>query len=78
LVLSALGRIIHALAPSGAISSLALIVIGVPAANLVGAVMFHFFERPTLGMLHRFSSTALVRPQDRYQVDTKVVETELS
>ena len=78
LVLSAFARIIYALAPSGVISSLALIAVGVPAANLAGAVMFHFFERPTLGMLHRFSSTARVRPEDRYQVGTKVVETELS
>ena len=54
LVLSALGRIIHTLAPSGAMSSLVLIIVGVPAANLAGAIMFRFFERPTLGMLYRF------------------------
>jgi exopolysaccharide production protein ExoZ len=54
LVLSALGRIIHSLAPSGAMASLVLIIVGVPAANLAGAVMFRLFERPTLGMLYRF------------------------
>jgi exopolysaccharide production protein ExoZ len=57
LVLSALGRIIHTLAPYGALSSLVLIVVGIPAANLAGAVMFRFFERPTLGMLYRFGSS---------------------
>ncbi len=57
LVLSALGRIIHTLAPSGALSSLVLFVVGVPAANLAGAIMFRFFERPTLGMLYRFGSS---------------------
>jgi hypothetical protein len=31
-----------------------LIIVGVPAANLAGAIMFRFFERPTLGMLYRF------------------------
>ncbi len=64
LVLSAFGRIIHALAPSDAISSLVLIIVGVLAANFVGAIMFTFFERPTLGMLHRFGSTAFLRSED--------------
>jgi exopolysaccharide production protein ExoZ len=54
LVLSALGRIIHSLAPSGAMASLVLIIAGVPAANLAGAIMFRFFERPTIGMLYRY------------------------
>ncbi len=49
LVLSALGRIIHSLAPSGATSGLVLIVVGVTAANLAGAVMFRFLERRPLG-----------------------------
>jgi exopolysaccharide production protein ExoZ len=61
LVLSAFGRIIHALAPSGAMSSLVLIVVGVLVTNLVGGFMFRFFERPTLALLHRFGSTALGR-----------------
>jgi exopolysaccharide production protein ExoZ len=76
LVLSAFGRIIHALAPPGTMSSLVLIVVGVLAANFAGAVMFRFFERPTLRVLHRFGSTALVRPENR-QVVTKIVETRL-
>jgi exopolysaccharide production protein ExoZ len=72
LVLSALGRIIHSLAPSGAMAGLVLIVVGVTAANLAGAVMFRFFERPTLGMLYRFGSTAVAR-SERKQVVTKHV-----
>ena len=72
LVLSALGRIIHALAPAGAMSSLVLIIVGVSAANLAGAVLFRFFERPTLGVLHRFGSTV---PSELNQVVAKIVET---
>ena len=58
LVLSAIGRIIHALTPPGPMSSLVLIAVGFLAVNLVGAFMFRFFERPTLAVLHRFGSTA--------------------
>ncbi|MGA7389932.1 MAG: acyltransferase [Pseudolabrys sp.] len=61
LVLSALGRTIHAFLPSGTMSSFVLIVFGVLAANLVGAFMFRFFERPTLRVLRSFGSKALVR-----------------
>ena len=63
LVLSAFGRIIHALAPSDAISSLVLIIVGVLAANFVGAIMFTFFERPTLGMC-MIRLTAFLRSED--------------
>jgi exopolysaccharide production protein ExoZ len=76
LVLSALGHIIRALALSGAMSNLMLIVVGVLAANLAGAVMFRFFERPMLGVLHRFGSTVFERSK-RGQVVTKIVETRL-
>lgn len=58
LVVSAIGRIIHALAPAGAMASVVLIVVGFLAVNFVGALMFRFFERPTLGLLHRLGSTA--------------------
>jgi exopolysaccharide production protein ExoZ len=75
LVLSAFGRIIHALAPPGTMSSLVLIVVGVLAVNLVGAFMFRFFERPTLAVLHRFGSPQR-RPEDS-QFVTKIVETKL-
>jgi len=62
LVLSALGHIIRALALSGAMSNLVLIVVGFLGANLVGALMFRFFERPMLEALRRVRSTALARP----------------
>ena len=61
LVLSAIGRIIHALTQPGATSSVALIAIGFLAANLVGAFVFRFFERPTLTLLHRFGSMPKAR-----------------
>jgi peptidoglycan/LPS O-acetylase OafA/YrhL len=54
LVLSAIGRVIHAVAPPGAMSSLVLIICGFLAVNLVGAFMFRFFERPALAVLYRF------------------------
>jgi peptidoglycan/LPS O-acetylase OafA/YrhL len=63
LVLSAVGRIIHALAPPGAMSSFMLIVVGFLAVNFVGAFMFRFFERPTLAVLYRLGSTAQVRSE---------------
>jgi exopolysaccharide production protein ExoZ len=66
LVLFAFGRMIHALAPLGVMSGLVLIVVGLLAANLTGAVMFRFFERPTLKMLNRLGSMALVWSQDRH------------
>jgi exopolysaccharide production protein ExoZ len=53
LVLSAIGRIIYALALPGAMSSAALIVVGFLAVNLVGAFVFRFFERPALALLRR-------------------------
>lgn len=61
LVLSAVGRIIHALAPPGALSSLVLIFVGFLLVNLVGAFMFRFFERPTLAVLYRFGSIPMRR-----------------
>ena len=67
LVLAAIGRIIGALAPPGAMSRLELIVVGFLAANLVGAFMFRFFERPTLAVLHRLGSTARVQRMDQVQ-----------
>ena len=62
LVLSAIGRVIQAITPPGPIPSLVLIAVGFLAANLVGAFIFHFFERPTLAVLHRFFVTAPVWP----------------
>jgi exopolysaccharide production protein ExoZ len=53
LVLSAIGRIIYALAPPGAMSSAALIVVGFLTVNFVGAFVFRFFELPTLALLRR-------------------------
>jgi exopolysaccharide production protein ExoZ len=53
LVLSALGRIIYTRAPPGAISTIVLIVVGFLIVNLVGALVFRFFELPTLALLRR-------------------------
>lgn len=53
LVLSAIGRVIYTLAPSGAISSVVLIVVGFLTVNLVGTFVFRFFELPTLALLRR-------------------------
>lgn len=71
LVLSALGRILYALAPSGPMSSVVLIVVGFLAVNLVGAFMFLFFERPTLAVLHRLGSHSDGRSMVKKVVETK-------
>ena len=73
LVLSAVGRIIHAMAPPGPISSLVLIVVGFLTVNLIGAFMFRFFERQSLAMLHRFGSTAQVRRAGMNQNQTRLL-----
>jgi peptidoglycan/LPS O-acetylase OafA/YrhL len=51
LVLSAIGRVIHATFAPGLISAVILAVLGMIGANLVGAVMFKCFERPVLRFL---------------------------
>ena len=56
LVLSAIGRIIHALTPPGPMASFVLIAVGLLVVNLVGALTFQFFERPTLAVLHWLGS----------------------
>ena len=60
LVISAVGRMLFLLAPTGGISaSVALIATGLLAANLTGAVVHALFERPTLNWLHGFGARFL-------------------
>jgi peptidoglycan/LPS O-acetylase OafA/YrhL len=55
LIISAIGRIIFALAPGGGIAaSFALIAIGLLVANVAGGGIHTLFERPTLNWLRMF------------------------
>lgn len=53
LVLSATGRVIQAVAGQGAIPGLLLAVVGIVGANAAGAILFSYFERPTLAFLNQ-------------------------
>jgi peptidoglycan/LPS O-acetylase OafA/YrhL len=54
LVVVAIGRLIFLLAPTGGVgASVALIAIGLPAANFTGAVIYTVFERRALAWLHQ-------------------------
>jgi exopolysaccharide production protein ExoZ len=68
LVLSAIGRLIHAFAPPGLTSALLLTVVGVVGANVAGAWICKYFERPSLRTLHRLGATRL-RKTDQTQAD---------
>ena len=60
LVISAIGRVLALLDPAGGIGpSFALILVGLVAANLVGAAVHTLFERPTLNWLHQLGSPVL-------------------
>ena len=57
LAISAIGRMLALFVPNGGIgASLALIGVGLLAANIAGAGIHVFFERPTLNWLHEFSA----------------------
>jgi len=57
LVISAIGRVLLFFAPAGGIgASIMLIAIGLLGANIVGAAIHVFFERPMLDRLHQFGS----------------------
>jgi exopolysaccharide production protein ExoZ len=62
LVISAIGRTVVILAPAGGVNaSVALIAIGLLAANIAGAGIHILFERPTINWLRKFGSR-LPRP----------------
>lgn len=63
LILSALGRTIQSVFPTGIISNIVLIVGGLVIANMAGAVLYHYFERPTMKFLNRYGSMAFERPK---------------
>ncbi len=58
LILSVLGRTIHAVAPTGILSSVELLVVGFVGANIAGGVLYNYFERPTLKFLNRMGASA--------------------
>ncbi|HEY2527878.1 MAG TPA: acyltransferase [Xanthobacteraceae bacterium] len=76
LVISAIGRALALLAPTGGrAASLMLIVTGLVAANLAGAGVYVLFERPVLHWLRQLGSSLRLPVESGYSVDASTRST---
>jgi len=52
LVLSAIGRLLELMISPGIGATCVLVLVGIPAVNFVGALVYRLFERPSIAILN--------------------------